>query len=157
MSHGRSAGCLRIHAYTPNLQPSTLNVWVQVVIEMVPSVKMLRNAGSSSMTGHVALRLASLAARGLTVVPIACAEWRAMELSGHSGDDHHPGGALASAPHHAMRHPFASVADAKEQFLIHRLAPHMAEVRVMLRPLDASPAARRPSWGGAPQLPAIRQ
>ena len=123
----------------------------QVVIEMVPSVKMLRNTGH--MTGHVALRLANLAARGFMVIPIACARWRSLEVGGAAAVDGNDSRPLTA------RHPFASVEDAREQFLVQLLGPHLPHLRERhhhaARP--NSPHAPMPGAQKARRLPAVRK
>ena len=109
---------------------------------MVPSVKMLRNTGD--MTGHVALRLANLAARGYIVVPISCADWRAMEMVGVTTTDKPDSGVVG------MRHPFESVDDARERFLIDRLVTYLPDLQGF-----ASLPARTSHGAPAYELPEV--
>lgn len=74
----------------------------------------MRNTGN--ITGHVALRLSNLTARGYIVVLITCSEWRALD----------PTSAAAAAVHSAaLQNPFASAEDAQEKFLAGVLSPHL--------------------------------
>lgn len=100
----------------------------QVAIELVPSVKMLRNTGN--ITGHVALRLSNLTARGYIVVLITCSEWRALDPTSQAASAATAGsgqGLLSGIA--ALQNPFASAEEAQERFLAEVLSPHIQEFR----------------------------
>lgn len=97
---------------------------LQIAIELVPSVKLLRNTGN--ITGHVALRLSNLTARGYIVVLITCSEWRALDpTNAAAAAAAAAAGAAMLAGSAALQNPFASAAEAQEKFLAEVLSPHL--------------------------------